>query len=193
MKKSNDQSLFEKGVWIKEQQGTLTMGALGDDSAAMIVPETLSAKIIEFESDMIEALYGEERAPFDAAVLDVKKIFDRLKKEFKNVNLRISFPESGHQPFNGDFDEIYSLLKQFVSSALPDEETKGAGDQQIYISASIIDNHLCIIFRDSLSISTPTGIKKEIHFIKNELNGEISFKSTASSKTYYDIMIPSKS
>lgn len=191
MNKQSDQPLFKKGIWIKEQQGSLTMGTLNDDSETMIIPEALGSKIIEFENDMIEALYGERRMPFNAAEIDMKKVFSRLKKDFKYANLRISLPESGGNQFKGDFDEIYNLLQKIVSSALP-ETPKPGTDQKIYINASILENHLCIIFRDTLSISTPARIKDEIRFIEENLNGEISFKSTGSDKTYYDIMIPSK-
>ena len=191
MKKPTDQSFFKNGVWIKEQQGKLTMGALNDDSTTMVVPGTLSSKIFEFENDMIEALYGEERTPFNAEVVDISEVLKRLKKQFDNIDLRMPLSESGDNLFKGSFDEIYQLLQKFVSSALPDELNPGK-EQRIYINTSILEGHLCIIFRDSLSISTPAKVKEEIRFIEKDLKGEVSFKSTGSSKTYYDIMIPSK-
>ena len=191
MNKQNNRSLFKAGVWIKEQQGELTLGSLDDDSQTVIIPESLSSKIFEFENDMIQALYGEDRVAFDPARVDVGRLFRNLKKEFEHAELRISFPDSQNNSFKGSFDDIYHVMQQFVLSALP-EDPLAVTDQNIHINASILENHLCIIFRDSLSVSDPTRLKQEIEFIENKLNGEISFKSTGTQKTYYDIMIPSQ-
>ncbi len=61
MKRVKKDSLLKRGVWIKEQQGSLTIGSLDEnDENVMIIPETLSLKIIEVENDMIEALYGDK-------------------------------------------------------------------------------------------------------------------------------------
>lgn len=191
MKEQNKQPLFKAGIWIKEQQGELTVGSLGDDTQAMVIPESLSEKIFEFENDMIQALYGEDRVSFDPAKIDVDRLFRNLKKEFEQVKLRISFSDSQGSSLKGSFDDIYHLLKQFVLSALPDDGTI-SDDQIIYINASLLENHLCMIFRDSSFVSNPKRLKKEISFIKKQLGGEVSFKSTGTQKTYYDIMIPSK-
>lgn len=191
MKESKDQALFKKGVWIKEQQGTLTMGALDDESSTMVIPDTLSSKIFEFENDMIEALYGDDRVRFDPEILEMERVFNNLKNEFSHLNLRLSFPGSGDHSFKGSHDEMISLLRKLILSAVPDDPSIRE-DQVIYINASILENHLCVIFRDSLSISKPAKLKDEIRFLKQDLKGEISFKETGSEKTYYDIMIPSR-
>ncbi|CCK80401.1 MULTISPECIES: hypothetical protein [Desulfobacula] len=62
MKKVKKDSLLKCGVWIKEQQGSITIGSLDkNDENIMTIPEKLNSKIIKFENDMIEALYGDKQ------------------------------------------------------------------------------------------------------------------------------------
>lgn len=191
MEKVRKDPLFKKGVWIKEQQGILTIGSLDEnDKTVMVIPDDLSAKIQAFEDDMIEALYGEDKVSFDSAVINVDKLLINIKKRFKGNDLRISFSETKDTVFKGDYTQIFNLIEKFVLSSLsgPFKDEKVP---LIYINASIISGHLCIIYRDSGSISTPLKLKNEIDFIKTGLKGEISYKSTPGDKSYYDIMIPS--
>jgi len=185
--------IFKKGVWIKEQQGELTIGSLDkNDDTVTIIPDKLSATIFDFENDMMEALYGENKVTFNPVILDVEKLLNNIKKQFKRINLRISFSGTKDNIFKGDYDEIYKVLTKFVLSSISDSSQKEQNFPIVYINASVLQDHLCIIYRDSGSLSHPSKLKKEVQFIKTVLKGEISYKATSGTKTYYDIMIPSK-
>jgi len=190
MEKAEKTPLFKKGIWIKEQQGTLIMGSLdrkGKD--VMVVPDNLCAKIMEFESDMMEALYGADRKPFDPARIDIEKLFNALEKQYRQCRLKIMV--SGDRMFTADYDEIYGIMAKFIESSIPDSAS-GSRYPVININASVLQDHLCIIYRDSASVSNPSKLKRETHFLKTALKGEITYKHTPENKAYYDIMIPSK-
>ena len=69
MEKIKNDALLKKGIWIKEQQGNLTIGSLdATDKSVVVIPDELSIKLLEFENDMIEALYGEDRLLFDIMI-----------------------------------------------------------------------------------------------------------------------------
>lgn len=192
MGKAQKKPLFIKGVWIKEQQGRLTIGSLDEtDKSVMVIPDKLSSTILEFENDMIEALYGENREAFNPAVIDIEKLLTHIGEKYKKNNLRISFSGTKDNVFKGDYNSILNLIEKFVLSSLPDNSQT---DQipLIYINASVLQGHLCIIYRDSDSISNPSTLINEIGFIKTSLKGEVRYKAKSGNKSYYDIMIPSK-
>ena len=190
MEKAGKMPLFKKGIWIKEQQGTLTMGSLDkNDKSVMVVPDNLCAKIMEFENDMMEALYGKNRKPFDPAQIDIEKLFKELERQYRQC--RIITTLSGDRMFTCDYNEIYTIMKKFIESSMPDSPLK-SDTPVIHINASVLQGHLCIIYRDSPPLSNPSKLKDEIHFLKTVLKGEITYKHTRNNKAYYDIMIPSK-
>lgn len=192
MKKVKKETLFKTGIWIKEQQGYLTIGSLdANDESVMIIPDKLGSKIFEFENEMIEALYGENKTFFNPEIINIEKLFANIGKKFKQNNLRISFSGTKDNIFRGDYNEIFHLIEKFILSSLTDDP-KQEKEPLIYINASVLQDHLCIIYRDSDSISDPSKLKKEIKFIQSVLNGEISYKLTDGNKSYYDIIIPSK-
>lgn len=191
MNKAKNNTLLKKGIWIREQQGGLTIGSLDqDDESVMVIPDKLCQKILEFENDMIEALYGEKKIVFNPVAINIEKLLKNIGKQFKGNDLRISFSETYGNVFKGDYNEIYNLIEKLVLSSLSD--VPGESNPLIYINASVLQDHLCIIYRDSESISRPLKLKKEIHFIKTVLKGELTYNETSSNKSYYDIMIPSK-
>lgn len=192
MKNDKKDRLFKTGIWIKEQQGQLTIGTLDKNNPeVMVIPNELSQKIFEFEKDMIEALYGENRASFLPDVINVEKLLDSLKKKFNDHELRISYSGAAGNSFKGSYNEIYRIIERFIQSSLsPSPEPREP--LIIYINASVLQDHLCIIYRDSLSKSDPMKLKKEFAYIKTTLKGEITHKATSGSKSYYDIIIPSK-
>lgn len=192
MENTRKDPLFKKGVWIREQQGALTIGSLdATDDRVMVLPEKLSAQILEFEKDMIEALYGEDKIVFNPEVIDIAKLLTAVGKQFKNHDLRISFSGTKENVFKGDYDEIFNLIEKLVRNSLTDFSRKET-PLRIYINASVLQDHLCIIYRDTGSVSDSSKLKNEIEFVKTVLNGEISYKKTSENISYYDIMIPSK-
>ncbi len=192
MKKTKENTALKTGIWIKEQQGQLTIGSLDENNPdVMIVPDELSSKLFEFEKDMMDALYGENRIVFNPSLIDIEKLLFNLKNQFKNYDLRISFSGRGENVFKGNYNEIYGLIEKIIQSSLiPGSEN--STPPVIHINASVLQDHLCIIYRDSLSISDPEKLTKEINFIRSGLKGEISHKETSGNKSYYDIIIPSK-
>jgi len=69
MEKIKNNALLKKGIWIKEQQGNLTIGSLDEtDKSVVVIPDELSSKLLAFENDMIDALYGEDRLVFDIMI-----------------------------------------------------------------------------------------------------------------------------
>lgn len=190
MKNIKKNTGLKTGIWIKEQQGQLTIGSLDKKQPeVMIIPDQLSSKIFEFEKDMIEALYGENRIVFNPSFLNIEKLLSNLKKQFEKYELRISFSGAADNIFKGNYNEIYHLIEKFIQSSIPDSEMESP--PTIYINASVLQDHLCIIYRDSLSISKPEKLKNEFDFIKSKLNGEITHKATSGNKSYYDIILPS--
>jgi hypothetical protein len=189
MDKPTKDPIFKKGIWIKEQQGVLTIGSLDQEKKeTMVIPDELSAKIFAFEEEMLDALYGDDSQPFNPEIVDIEKLLSKIKTRFTGKEIRIAFSNPQREEFRGDHDEFFSLLEKLLLSSSPlDKEEKNL----IYINASILQGYLCIIYRDSLSISDPSKLKNEIHYIQNTLNGEISYKKTEN-RSYYDIMIPSK-
>lgn len=188
MNKPNQDPLFKRGIWIKEQQGMLTMGAIGgSDKESMVIPDELSAKIFTFEEEMMDALYGEHRIPFQAKILDIERLMSTLRTEFISSNLKTSFSNPGKETFKGNYEEIYNLLRKLVLSSVSTGRAPA-----IYVNASLVQGHLCIIYRDSPCVSDPSSLIDEIQYIKNELRGEAGYKKTNQGKSYYDIMIPSK-
>ncbi len=192
MKKIEMGTALKTGIWIKEQQGRLTIGSLDKNNpGVMVIPDDLSSKIFEFEKDMIEALYGENRIEFNPLLLNIEKLLSNLKKQFKKHDLRISFSGAAGNDFKGNYNEIYNLIEKLIQSSIsPLSET--GNPPLIYINVSVLQDHLCIIYRDSLSISDPEKLTKEFEFIKTNLNGEINHKATSGNNPYYDIIIPSK-
>lgn len=69
MEKIKNNALLKNGIWIKEQQGNLTIGSLDEtDKRVVVIPDELGSTLLAVENDMIEALYGEDRLLFDIMI-----------------------------------------------------------------------------------------------------------------------------
>lgn len=186
-------SFYKHGIWIKEQQGHLTIGSLNkNDNEVKIIPDHIKQTIQDMEADMIEALYGEESVSYESETIYFDNLFKELENKFKDHQIRISFSGDQQNVFKGDFQILLTIFEKMIQSSLIDGDQNPA-NPIIYINASLIDNHLCIIYRDSESLCHPSKIKKVILYIKNKLHGEVSYKATSGEKSYFDIMIPSRS
>lgn len=189
MQSDKDKQVFKKGIWIKEQQGVLTIGSLDNrNKDVIVVSDELRSKLDVFESDMVDALYGDKKKKFDPKVLDIENLFRILRKKFKEVDLKISFENPERLVFKCEFDPVFLLFEKLIESSISKDRSPS-----IYINASIVQDHFCIIYRDSESNSDPTDLGSDFFLIKNKLNGSVQFKKTNKNKTYYDIMIPSNS
>lgn len=139
---------------------------------------------------MIDALYGENRQEFEPDRIDMEKLLARIEKQFAGSRLRVSFSAPPGTIFKSDYDIIFTLLEKLVESSLKTDNSGNSLDPLIYINASILDNHLCIIYRDSEMVSDPSAVKGVMDQVKTRLGGEVDYKSTPGEKSYYDIMIP---
>jgi len=184
---NKETEIFKNGIWIKKQQGVLTVGSLDKTNTdIMRIPDELSAKLQDFETEMIEALYGETREPFQPDILDVEHLFKQLEKRFKDERLHLSFDKSDDNPFICDFDPVFSLFEKLILSSLTADSKP-----LIYINVSLVQDHLCIIYRDSESVSNPSDLGPDFFRIKNSLGADVEFNKADSKGGYYDITIPS--
>ena len=179
--------IFKKGIWMKEQQGVLTVGSLDEKNTdVMVVPDELSAKLQAFESAMMDALYGETRETFQPGILAIENLFKQLEKRFGDLRLHLSFDKSDENPFRCNYDSVFSLFEKLILSSI-----SGNANPVIYINASLVQGHLCIIYRDSESVSNPAELGPDFFLIKNRLSAGIEFNKAEKQKGYYDITIPS--
>ncbi|WP_319574755.1 hypothetical protein [uncultured Desulfobacter sp.] len=187
MGREKETEIFKKGIWIKEQQGVLTVGSLDKKNTdVMVVPDELRTRLHAFESDMVEALYGESREKFQPGIRDIEHLFRQLKKRFKDVQLNLSFDKSDEKPFICNFDRVFSLCEKLILSSI-----SGNSNPIIDIKAALVQDHLCMIYRDSESASNPSDLGPEFFLIKNRLGGSVQFKKADKKGSYYDITIPS--
>ena len=181
--------IFQKGIWIKEQQGVLTMGSLDrKNKDVMVVSDELKSKLHDFETDMVDALYGGDRQPFSPGILDMDNLFKKLRKQFTATRLELSFENSDNKPFKCQFDPVYTLIENLVLSS-----TTGGQTPVVDIKATIVQDHLCIIYRDSESVSDPSNLASEFYLAKSKVQGNVQFKKNEGQPAYYDIMIPASS
>ena len=180
--------LFEKGFWVKEQQGVLTMGSLDkSNKETMVIPDALCERIQAVENEMMDALYGESREMFQPEILDMDLLFKKLGEKFEGIQFEISFKDSDNKPFKGRFNPMFSLLRALVESS-----ASGTNVPVIHIKASIVEGHLCIVYQDEGSVSDPSKLTPEFYLAKNKTNGTVQFqKKKGNKEAYYDIMIPS--
>jgi len=187
MGSKKETEIFKKGIWMKEQQGVLTVGSLDEKNTdVMVVPDELSAKLQAFESAMMDALYGETRETFQPGILAIENLFKQLEKRFGDLRLHLSFDKSDENPFRCNYDSVFSLFEKLILSSI-----SGNANPVIYINASLVQGHLCIIYRDSESVSNPAELGPDFFLIKNRLSASIEFNKAEKQKGYYDITIPS--
>jgi len=187
MGSKKETEIFKKGIWIKKEQGVLTVGSLDEENTdVMVLSDELSAKLQAFESDMIEALYGEARETFQPGILDIEHLFKQLERRFGDVRLNLSFDKSDENPFVCNFDPVFSLFEELILSSISGNSNPG-----IYINASLVQDHLCIIYRDSESVSNPSDLGPDFFLVKNRLGADVEFNKADKQGGYYDITIPS--
>lgn len=191
MDNSKKGSFFKKGIWIKEQQGHMTIGSLDKNNHDIkVIPDHVKQMIVDMEADMVDALYGESSIPFEPEVVNIDFLFKEIEEKYSDNNLRISLSGTSNNVFKGDYKILFAIIEKMVLSSISDKENES---QQpiIYINASLLEDHLCVIYRDSESNCHPSKLKKVILYIQQKLKGEIKFKAVSDEKSYFDILIPS--
>lgn len=190
MEKEKKKSLLKNGIWIQEKQGILTMGTLdGDDSAVVELSPELTATIFELEQDMMDALYGDGAIRFTPGKIKVKKLLEKVVKDFNmtGIQLSISCPDS--VVIDGNYDCLFDLFAGFVKNSV-EHELSHVKNPAIHISVSLVADALCLVYRDSGNGSFDSLLKEEIRCITETLNGEVSRKSSIGKGSYFDIVIP---
>jgi len=185
-----EKSLLKNGIWVQEQNGVLTMGPLDDDNHTVVeLSPELTKTILNFEKDMVEALYGEDAVPFVPGVIHVKRLLIRTLDAFDLSDVRVSISCDESLAFRGEYDIYSSLITGFVKNSL-EQGLKDSPSSSIFINVSILDNNLCMIYRDSGAGSRENGLEKEFALIREKLKGEVTRKYTTGRGSYIDMMIP---
>jgi len=190
MEEKNKKTLLKNGIWIQEQHGVLTMGAIGgDDSSVVELSPGVAATIFELEHDMMEALYGDKAIRFVQGKIKVKKLLEKVVESFDmtGIQLSISCPDSA--VINGNYDCLFHLFAGFVKNSV-DHELSHVKNPAIHISVSVVADALCLVYRDSGNGSFDSLLEEEIRCITETLNGEVSRKSSIGKGSYFDIVIP---
>ncbi len=184
--------LIEKGIWIQEKNGVLTMGTLDrDNGEEVVLPEKLSETIFALEDEMMDALYGESAVPFDPEFIDVKLLFEKLIKVFETKDVKINCHCPDGSRFSGNWNELYDLMCAFIHHSFA-YELKNVSLKSIHINASVVDGNFCLIYRDSGDMQHTDELREQFDYIRNNLNGEVSIKSGSGKGSYLDILIPGK-
>lgn len=186
--------LIQKGIWIKEQNGVLTMGTLDQENGeAVKLPEKLTETIFAIEDEMMEALYGKEAVVFDPSFVDVQQLFYKVTKRFayqyKDVGIYTDCPENSR--FEGDWDQLFDLLCAFVRHSI-EYELKDVARKSIQMNASVVAGNFCLIYRDSGGMQHADRLQPQFDRIENDLKGEVSIKPGSGKGSYLDISIPGK-
>ena len=192
MSDNERQPLIEKGIWIQEQNGVLTMGTLAQESSEKVVlPDKLADTIFALEDEMMDALYGKSAVAFDPHTIDVKLLLEKLAHSFGEKDVTIV----SHCPygcsFEGKWDELFDLFSEFIHHSI-EYELKDVAHKSIHIYASVVDGNLCLVYRDSGDSVYEDRLKRCFDYIRNTLQGEVSIKSGSEGGGYLDIMIPRK-
>ncbi len=185
--------LLKNGLWIQKQHGVLTMGSLDEtDAVAVELSPELSQAITGFEQDMIEAMYGENAVVFNPARIALKNLFLNVVNEFDLDGVHVSVTcTPDNAVVEAEYDRLFDLLAGFVQYSL-DSGIKSENAPAIYLNASLIDDNLCVIYRDSRRALRKDALKKEFDCITNVLHGEVSEKTTPGRGSYIDMVIPVK-
>lgn len=179
-----NKSALKNGVWIKEQNGILTMGVLGEKDSSFEMSEKLSNEIMAMEDDIEEALYGAGAVRFNPKNINLHKLFDNIAEDLDIPRESINLHLSGSYSVKGDYEKMYTVLKELLSNSFDTAEKS-----VVYISASVVDNKLCFIYRDNGRCSETENIKEAEKIITKDLNGSLKLMDSGQ-KSYLDIMIP---
>lgn len=190
MKEKKWGSVFETGVWIKEQNGVLTMGKIGDDEFQIELGNELAATISALEDQVEEALYGTEPVKFDPEKVDFKTVLNKINESFKNTDLVLTGHCAEGSVLKSDYNDIYSLIYGLAENSLL--HTGAEKKPSAYISASVVEGKLYIVYRDSGPCRNMDNIAKETELVKDSLQGQIKLNDSVRFP-YLDIMIPEKS
>ena len=184
--------LIEKGIWIQEQNGVLTMGTLDrENGEEVVLPEKLAETIFALEDEMMGALYGESAVPFDPQTIDVKPLFEKLIRVFETEDIKITGHCIDNSKFSGSWNELFDLLSAFIRHSISCE-LQNVSPKSIHMNASVVDGNFCLIYRDSGDMRYTDELQEQFDYIRNILNGEVSIKSGSGKGSYLDILIPGK-
>jgi hypothetical protein len=181
----SEKKILKNGIWIKEQNGILTMGLLDDDFEVEIGEKT-SLQLFALELELQEALFGDNITKFNPEVVNFEKLVQSVRRELKLTDNDIYAHFSGPTTLKADFKLIFDVFKSLIQKSL-----KSDNKEKIYINASVADKSLCIVYRDEFLCKKGETIEDEKNLIENELKGKIKINDSVKNP-YIDITIPEK-
>lgn len=191
MPDKKDDTIFKKGIWIKEDKGLLIMGSLDEQNdISVVLSKNFSKVIFDLENELQEALYGEKSAKFNPKNVNIKNLFEAVADEINNDIIKSTVHCSDNSEIKGDYKGLYRLLSGLVKNSM-DYELESVEEPFIYINASVLDNKLHVIYRDHGNCDNLNSLWEEIDYITNKMNGKIKL-NTSGKLPYLDIMIPEK-
>eukprot|EP00767_Chilomastix_cuspidata_P008303 gnl/Chilomastix_cuspidata/9481.p1 GENE.gnl/Chilomastix_cuspidata/9481~~gnl/Chilomastix_cuspidata/9481.p1 ORF type:complete len:198 (+),score=19.15 gnl/Chilomastix_cuspidata/9481:28-594(+) len=185
-KKNND--LLKNGVWIKEQNGVLTMGSLDDDDHAVVLSREFSDNLFKMEDEMMSALYGPAAEKFYSENINIKRLIEKAVSDIDDKDIKISVHCDDKTSISVSYDDIYDVISGLLNNSIKSADS----EKNVYINASVADNTLCLIYRDSGQCGKPEAVKVETEIIQNRLKGKVKINET-DQWTYLDITIPESS
>ena len=181
----SEKKILKNGIWIKEQNGILTMGLLDDDFEVEIGEKT-SLQLFALELELQEALFGDNITKFNPEVVNFEKLVQSIRRELKLTDNDIYAHFTGPTTLRADFEIIFEIFKSFIQKSL-----KSENKEKIYINASVADKSFCIVYRDDFLCKRAESIDEEKNLIENKLNGKIKINDSVNNP-YIDITIPEK-
>lgn len=183
---SEKKTILKNGIWIKEQNGMLTMGLLDKDDFQVEIGEKTSLQLFALELEMQEALFGGSAVRFNPENVNFERLVKNLIKELELKEDEISGHFSGSTIIKADYDLVFKAFELLVKKS-----AAGRKEGKIYINASVVDNSLCVVYRDEVLCKKTASIEDARKIIEKELKGKIKINDSVKNP-YMDITIPEK-
>lgn len=182
----SEKRVLKNGIWIKEQNGLLTMGLIGNDDFEVEIGEKTSLQLFALELELQEALYGENSIKFNPKNVNFEKLVQSILRDTGLSDSDIATHFTGDAVIKGDYDMIFDVFKAMIQKS-----SGNNGGEKIYINASVADNSLCVVYRDDVLCRKAEGIDDIKKIIEKELGGSIKIIDSVKNP-YIDITIPEK-
>ncbi|MDY0131673.1 MAG: hypothetical protein RBR53_03300 [Desulforegulaceae bacterium] len=178
--------ILKNGIWIKEQNGILTMGLVDDDEFEVEIGEKTSLQLFALELELQDALYGKNRIKFNPTNVNFEKLIQSLVKEPDFKDKEISAHFAGKVVIKADYDLLFEVFKSLLQKSF-----NGEGNGKVYINASVADDSLCVLYRDEVLSRKLESVDEIKKMVEKNLNGSIKVNDSVKIP-YIDITIPEK-
>ncbi|MDY0360356.1 MAG: hypothetical protein RBR08_02770 [Desulforegulaceae bacterium] len=181
---SGEKRILKNGIWIKEQNGLLTMGLLDKKDFQVEIGEKTSLQLFALELEMQEALFGGNAVKFNPENVNFERLVRSLIRDLKLGENEISAHFSGLTIIKADYDLIYNAFKLLFEASV-----RGKKENKIYINASVVDKSLCVVYRDEVLCKKEDGLEEAKKIVEKDLNGKIKINDSLKNP-FMDITIP---